>query len=109
MYEINKNELYEFSNDLESLTRIQYEDVIIRLKNKIEKLDKEKQVEMFNNLHKKNIVFSENRNGVFINMNDIPKPVIKELITYIDYIEKQDALLKTIEKEKMEIEQSFME
>jgi len=109
MYEINKKELNHFSEDLESLTRIQYEDVIIRLKNKIEKLDKEKQIEMFNNLHKKNIVFSENRNGVFINMNEIPKSVVKELITYIDYIERQDALLNTIENEKMEIEQSFME
>ena len=109
MYEINNNDVNTCSDDLESMSRVHYEDVIIRLKNKIEKLDREKQVEMFNNLHKKNIVFSENRNGVFINMNEIPKSMVKELITYIDYIEKQDELLKTIEKEKMEIEQTFME
>lgn len=108
MYEINKdntkNEL-----DIESLTRSQYEDHIITLKNKIELLHRDKQIEIFNNLHKKNIIFSENRNGIFINMNEIPKSIIKELIIYIDYIEKQDDLLNTIEDEKNQIEQSFLE
>lgn len=108
MYEINKD-YSKKQLDLESLSRPQYEDHIICLKDKIENLDKEKQIEIFNNLHKKNIVFSENRNGVFINMNDIPKTVIKELILYIDYIDKQDALLTTIEKEKNEIEQAFLD
>ena len=108
MYEINKD-YSKKQLDLESLSRPQYEDHIICLKDKIENLDKEKQIEIFNNLHKKNIVFSENRNGVFINMNEIPKTVIKELILYIDYIDKQDALLNTIEKEKNEIEQAFLD
>lgn len=108
MYEINKD-TSKRQLDLDSLSRPQYEDQIISLKDKIEKLDKEKQIEIFNNLHKKNIVFSENRNGIFINMNEIPKPVIKELILYIDYIDKQDALLYTIEKEKNQIEQAFLD
>lgn len=108
MYEINKDNTNK-ELDLDSLTRSQYEDHIISLKNKIERLDRDKQVEIFNNLHKKNIIFSENRNGIFINMNEIPKPIIKELIVYIDYIEKQDALLKTIENEKNQIEQSFLD
>lgn len=108
MYEINKD-YSKKQLDLDSLTLPQYEDQIISLKGKIEKLDKEKQVEIFNNLHKKNIVFSENRNGIFINMNEIPKTVIKELILYIDYIDKQDDLLSTIEQEKNQIEQAFLD
>ena len=64
---------------------------LIKLKNDIEKLPKEKHIEILNILYKKNNVnISENNNGTFINLSTIDDKTIQELKTYILYLQEQE-------------------
>lgn len=83
------------------------EDKLIHLKKKIENLDKSKQIELFNRLNKKNVLYSENRNGIFINMNEIPKEIIEEMIQFTNYLEHQDQFVEEQENEKRNIQLSL--
>lgn len=80
------------------------EETLSNLKNKIERLDKSKHIELFGRLQKKNVMYTENRNGIFINMNDIPSEIVKDMIHYTEYLETQDDIMNSLEKKKHSIE-----
>ena len=46
-----------------------------------------------------NITFSENRNGVFVNLNNLPNKVIDKIYKYLDYVKIQEKNIATYEKE----------
>ena len=58
-------------------------------------------------LTKHNVHYSENRNGIFVNMIILSDVVIDELNSYIKYIKKQEKQLKKIEKEKKIYKDTF--
>ena len=81
---------------------------LIQLKNEIEKLPKEKHVEILNLLYKKtNINISENSNGVFINLSTLDDNIIEELKTYIYYLKDQEKKFAKDEIFKLNIEKSL--
>ena len=71
-----------------------------KLKNKIEKLDQIHQVKILDILISNQIKYSENRNGIFLNMKDLNKKTIKEITEYLKYIEIQQKQLDTDENIK---------
>lgn len=76
---------------------------------KIEKLDKYYQVEVLKILHKyKHIVtLNENKNGVFIQLTDIPSNIIEEIKEYLNYVDKQTKQLQNTENTKDELKNTY--
>lgn len=75
-----------------------------KLKDKIESLNKENHIEIMLIFEKYSIVYSENKNGIFINMNDMSPIVLNEVDKYIQYLETQKNTIDDFEQKKHEIE-----
>lgn len=81
---------------------------LIKLKNDIEKLPKEKHIEILNILYKKNNVnISENNNGTFINLSTIDEKTIQELKAYVLYLQEQEKKFAKDEILKLNMEKSL--
>jgi hypothetical protein len=83
------------------------DDYISNLKDKIEKLDKDKHIDIFKIFKENNIPFSENSNGIFINISEINDTIIEKLGDYVDYFYKQENILNKAEKEKEKYAKEF--
>jgi hypothetical protein len=90
--------LYEKKNKFEYLNEI---------KNKIEELDKEFHLKIFNIFVANNIEFSENRNGVFINLNNLSNGILTQINEILHYFNTQEQNLNDIENIKKEINNDF--
>tara|TARA_B100000073_G_C23597925_1_gene519165 strand:- start:3 stop:323 length:321 start_codon:yes stop_codon:yes gene_type:complete len=80
---------------------------LIDLKNQIESLDKIHHVKIFKILKDNEIKFSENRNGIFINMTSFNKNTVKEIEKTLLYIKEQEKNLKDIEAFKKELSKDY--
>lgn len=82
-------------------------DEIYEIKHFIEKLNKQRQIEVLKIFNENNIDISENKNGSFVNLTLIPKEVIDKLKNYIQYIKDQDISLQEIEYVKNDFKSAF--
>ncbi len=73
---------------------------LINLKKKIENIDISHHIEIFRIFQENNISFSENRNGIFINMNNLTSEIINKIIKYLTYIKTQEQHLNNVEQLK---------
>lgn len=80
---------------------------LISLKNKIESLEKSNHTKILQVLIKNNVKYSENRNGIFINMNALNKETINEIIVTLDYISEQEKTINDIEKLKNNLNENY--
>ena len=77
------------------------------IRDKIENLHKNNQIDILR-LHVKNDVFiNENKNGVFINLTDLSNDIISDMEKYIDYVSEQKIDLDYIEKQKDVLENKY--
>ena len=82
-------------------------NILQKLKNDITKLDKIHHLKILKILKDNNIKYSENRNGVFINMATIDEKTIKIIQNTLLYINKQEKQLKEIESMKAEMQKDY--
>ena len=80
-----------------------------KLKSKIEKLDKIHQTKILEILINNNIKYSENRNGVFLNMENLNKKTVREIEKNLEYFKKQEKTLTDIETIKSELNNEYFE
>ena len=80
---------------------------LINLKNKIESLDKTHHNKILNIFIKNNIKFSENRNGSFINMNNLDEKTLLEIDVVLGYINDQEKNLQEFENIKNELNNDY--
>ena len=78
-----------------------------RIKNEITKLDKIHHLKIFKLLKDNEVKFSENRNGIFINMATIDENTLEQLAKTLIYIKEQEKDLKDIETYKKGLESDF--
>lgn len=87
------------------------EDKIKRLKNikeQIERMDKNNHISALYMLSQnKSIKYSENSNGVFINLTELPDDMINKLEDFIIYINKQKKDIDEVEIKKNDLESSY--
>jgi hypothetical protein len=83
------------------------EQMLNKLKKDIESLDQQHQIKIMEIFIKKNICFTENKNGIFINLNKIPEPILCEMVQYLEYINLQEASFNKLEKEKENLEKKY--
>jgi|TARA_B110000971_G_C20018446_1_gene505103 hypothetical protein len=77
------------------------------LKNVVENLDKIHHLKIFKVLKDNNVIFSENRNGIFTNMNSFDEKTIKDIERSLNYIKKQEKHLKDVESIKDDLKLDF--
>ena len=82
-------------------------NILQKLKNDITKLDKIHHLKILKILKDNNIKYSENRNGVFINMATIDEKTLNTIKTTLHYINEQEKQLKDIESMKAEMEKDY--
>jgi len=82
---------------------------LIVLKELIENLDVFHHNKILKILVQNNIKYSENRNGIFVNMNSFNEKTIKEIEKTLKYIKNQEKSLQDIENIKDEINKDYFE
>ena len=90
----------EFNSDI-------YHDELDKLRKKIENLSNEHQIEIAKIFKKNNIKLTENNNGIFIKLNNIPTIVIYEIKKYLLFINNQENLINIDENKKEILENKF--
>ena len=81
--------------------------LLIDLKNEIESIDKIHHIKILKILKNNGIKFSENRNGIFINMNVFNQNTIGDINKTLLYIREQEKNLKDIENIKQELNNDY--
>lgn len=75
---------------------------------KIEKLNKKQHIEILRIITKDDkINITENKNGIFINMNEISDEIINKIVEYLNYIETKEKELITIENQKNKLAETM--
>lgn len=82
---------------------------LVVLKEQIENLDAFHHNKILKVLIKNNIKYSENRNGIFVNMNSFDDNTVNEIKNTLLYITKQEKSLQDIENIKEEINKDYFE
>ena len=78
-----------------------------KLKNKIENLDQIHQIKILDILISNQIKYSENRNGIFLNMDNLNEKTISEIEKNLEYFRKQEKTLNDIETIKDELNNDY--
>ena len=77
------------------------------LKNDIDQLNKIHHIKIFKVLKDNDVKYSENRNGIFINMNSFNKKTVDEIENTLSYIKEQEKQLKDVENIKADLQNDF--
>ena len=70
---------------------------IIKLKSKIEKLNKNQTVEIFKIVYKNGDKFTQNKNGIFLDINTLNEQSINEIRAFIEFTEDKGKHINEIE------------
>lgn len=73
----------------------------------ISKLEKNHHLKIFNIIKENNIKYSENRNGIFVNLNQVSDNTIEKIKKYIEYIKIQEKNISNFENIKNEFKKDF--
>lgn len=78
------------------------------LKQNIEHLEKQRQVEILKIIHKnQSAILNENKNGIYINMSSLTNDTLDELKNYMKYIYTQEQELNANEVIKQDFLNTF--
>ena len=80
---------------------------IEKLKNEIEKMNKNNHIEVLRILRNGKTLINENKNGIFINMSELSSVIIDELENYVEYVLNQHKHLYQQEKVKEEFHNAY--
>ncbi len=82
------------------------------LKSKIEKLNKQHQLEILKILRdqgSERVKINENKSGVYINLSFLPKETIDKIKLYLNYVQDQEKILCLVESQKNDYAKTFFE
>ena len=78
-----------------------------RLRDNIEKMERIHQIHIFKILKEYQIEFTENSNGVFVNMTLLDDTTLKQINNFIKYVNLQQKQLESIEDIKAQYQKEF--
>lgn len=103
-WKIYKNVLLKSINMTFQLTN----ESLSSIKDKIEKMPKNNQIEILKILKKyQNIKLNENKSGIFVNLSFLSKEILDEIDKYVNYVNDQETVINTIETQKQEFKNTF--
>lgn len=83
-------------------------DSLTIMKDKIERMPKNNQVEVLKILKKyQGIKLNENKSGVFVNLSFLSKEILDEIDKYVCYVKDQETVINSIETQKQEFKNTF--
>ena len=83
-------------------------DSLSSMKDKIERMPKNNQIEVLKILKKfQNIKLNENKSVVFVNLSFLSKEILDEIDKYVGYVNDQETVINTIETQKQEFKNTF--
>ena len=82
-------------------------DSLKYLRDKVESLTVFHQTEILRILHTNKVTFSENKNGIFVNLTYVGTDVIDAINEYIIYVYKQESQLNEIEEKKIVLSNQY--
>jgi hypothetical protein len=77
------------------------------LKKQIENMSKDHHIKILEIMQENKISYSENKNGIFINMNNLKPHVVEKINDYINYTKCQETNLQNVEKMKKTLQNKF--
>jgi hypothetical protein len=78
------------------------------MKDKIEKMPKNNQIEILKILKKyQNTKLNENKSGIFVNLSFLSKDTLDEIDKYVNYVNDQETVINSIETQKQEFKNTF--
>ena len=77
------------------------------LKKQIENMNKEHHIKILEIIQDNKISYSENKNGIFINLNNLKSEIIEKIKDYINYTKCQETNLQNIETKKKQLQTEF--
>ena len=77
------------------------------LRDNIEALPTFHQIEVLRILYKNHITFSENKNGVFLNLSYVNLEVIHKISEYVTFVQNQESQMCEFEKKKMTLSNQY--
>ena len=80
---------------------------LLLLKNQIENINKIHHIKILNILKNNNIKYSENRNGIFVNMTSFDSQTIDNIEKILSYIKTQEKSLIDVETIKDELSKDY--
>ena len=78
-----------------------------KLRDHIEKMDMIHQIHILKILKDNNIEYTENTNGVFINMTLLDEATLKQINNFIKYVNLQQKQLESVEDIKAKYQEEF--
>ncbi len=82
-------------------------DELIKIKEIIETLSKNQQIDILKILIEDSSNISENNNGSFVNLTEISITTLEKIKDYLNFINKQVNSLQVIEDKKSNLEKNF--
>lgn len=82
-------------------------DKLKDLKKQIENMNKEHHIKILEIIQDNKINYSENKNGIFINLNNLKPEIIEKITDYINYTKCQETNLQNIESKKKQLQKEF--
>jgi hypothetical protein len=83
-------------------------DTLGSIKDKIEKMPKNNQIEILKILKKhQNIKLNENKSGIFVNLSFLSNEILDEIDKYVNYVNDQETVINSIESQKQEFKNTF--
>ena len=80
------------------------------MKSRIEKLEKERQLEILKILNTNpDVKINENKSGVYINLSYLEPTIVSKLKAYLDYVKDQEKVLHLAETKKQDYVKTFFE
>jgi len=77
------------------------------LKDRIELLNQHHQVQILKIITEHKVVYTENKNGSFVNLTNLDDSVVSKLTEYLSYVDEQETQLKEVENQKTELTKQF--
>ena len=100
-YNINVNNLAE------PVPQRPFTDSLKMLRDNIEALPIFHQVEILRILYKNHITFSENKNGVFLNLSYVNLDIIHKMNEYVTFVQNQESQMCEFEKKKLTLSNQY--
>ena len=80
---------------------------MVQIRDKIESLPKNYQIEVGRILLDNQININENQNGLFINLSDVNEEVVSKMQEFLEYVDLQETHLNVIETAKEGLKDTF--
>jgi hypothetical protein len=78
-----------------------------QLKDRIESLNQHHQIEILKIVTQNNVVYTENKNGSFVNLTNMDDAIVSKMVNYLNYVDEQESQLKEVENQKTELTKQF--